>query len=326
MNTTSTPLPCVNDAGQHHYMFTIFTPSYNRADVLPMVYSSIREQSYRDFEWLVIDDGSTDDTEEVVKTFQTKANFPIIFHRQENQGKHIAHNTALGYARGFLFITLDAGDTLLPHALERIKQHWDAIPEELKNRFAGVAGRCLNEDGSLSGEPYSRDIIDSDYLEIFRFNRMNGERREALRTDILRQYPYPKIDGERHIRPTLILRRMAHCYKIRFTNEPLEINRHETDGITANRFSYRMNNPRGLRLHFLEEINLHDIYTPKKNLFRHCARYVRYSLHSGIGFIRQGRDIKHKLLWLLAIPQGSMEWLADNIKKVSGKKHTHASR
>ncbi len=301
---------------KYQYMFTVFTPTYNRAHVLPEVYASLEAQNCNDFEWLIVDDGSTDDTESIVRELQAKATFPITYHWQTNQGKHVAHNTALQLARGFLFITLDAGDILLPQALTRLKHYWNSIPDEKKTQFAGVAGRCLNEDGTLSGEPYHQNVIDSDYLEIFRFNKMNGERREAIRVDVLRQFPYPILEGEYHIRPTLILRRMAHHYKLRFTNEPLEINRHENDGITANRFRYRMNNPKGLRLYFQEEINLHNCYTRPKKLFRQYVQYVRYSLHSKVGLIQQKNHIQGKWIWLLALIPGAIEWLNDNRKKL----------
>jgi glycosyltransferase involved in cell wall biosynthesis len=297
-----------------HCLFTIFIPTYNRAHILPRALESIGQSTLRDFEVVIVDDGSTDNTREVVQAWIARKAFPVRYVWQENQGMHASHNTALEHARGLLFIRLDSDDSMLPQALERIKAHWEAIPDDRKPGFAGVAGMCLNDDGTVSGEPYPEHVIDSDYLEIFRYCRMNGERREALRTDVLREYPYPRIAGERRLRSSLILRRMAHRYRIRFTNELLQVNRHAPGGISANRFRYRVLYPKGQRLYFLEEITLNDRFTPRKRLRRHHAQYVRYSLHSGIGLRRQATEIKHRTLWLAAIPEGVLSWVTDRVR------------
>lgn len=294
--------------------FTIFIPTHNRAHILPEALESIERLTTRDFEVLIVDDGSTDRTRELVQAWGAKASFPIRYVWQENQGMHASHNTAIANARGRLFIRLDSDDMMLPQALERIKAHWDAIPDNRKPAFAGVAGLCLNEDGTVSGDRYPEDVIDSDYLAIFTRCRMNGERRECLRTDVLREFPFPRIDGERRLRSTLILRRMAHRYKIRFTNELLQVNRHAVGGITANRFKYRMLYPKGQRLYYLEEITLNDRYLRLRPLLQHHNQYVRYSLHSGIGLGRQAAEVKHRLVWLIALPAGVVHWLRDRIR------------
>ena len=303
---------------------TIFIPTYNRADTLGRALESVGQQTDRDFEVLIVDDGSTDDTPALVQGWIAREPFPIRYLRQPNQGKHVAHNAAVAAARGELFMTLDSDDSLLPDAVGKLKRQWTAIPAADRAGFAGVAGMCLNEDGTLSGEPYPEPVIDSDHLRIYERCRMNGERREALRVDVLREYPYPRFEGERHVRPTLILRRMAHRYRLRFTNEVLQINRHAAGGITERRFQYRMRNPRGLRQYFLEEITLHDRHKPWRKLLRHHARFVRYSLHSGVGLAQQAGEAKHRGLWLLALPEGVLSWLADRYRlRCKGGRHRH---
>ena len=314
------PTPPVEpDINPNHYTFTLFIPTYNRAYVLERALDSVNQLTCRDFELVIIDDGSTDDTRALVETWIDKNPFPIQYHWQENQGKHAAHNAAVQRARGEFFLTLDSDDRILPNALNIIKDQWDAIPADQRDQFAGIAGLCLKEDGSLSGTPYPDDMQDANYLAMSNIRTLRGEKREAIRTAILREFPYPRIDGEKHMRPSLILKRMAHRYTLRFVNEPLEVNIHEADGICANRFRYRMRNPKGFRLYCLEDITLHDSYADPKTLASRHRDYVRYSLHSGIGFLRQAREVKHTRLWLSAIPGGTLSWLSDKLKMSLGK-------
>lgn len=124
-----------------NYTFTIFTPTYNRASTLHRVYESLVCQTFQDFEWLIVDDGSTDNTKEVVEEWQNSASFPIRYYWQNNQGKHIAFNFGVQEARGELFLTLDSDDACKPFALDRLKYHWDRIPICERDRFSAVTAR-----------------------------------------------------------------------------------------------------------------------------------------------------------------------------------------
>ena len=129
--------------------FTIFIPTYNRAYTLGRALQSISEQSFKDFEVLIIDDGSSDNTHELVEGWKKREIFPIRYHWQRNQGKHVAHNNAVKRARGYFFVLLDSDDMLHPRALERLKYHWDSIPDNKKEQFAGVEGLCIYSDGRV---------------------------------------------------------------------------------------------------------------------------------------------------------------------------------
>jgi glycosyltransferase involved in cell wall biosynthesis len=118
--------------------FTVFTPSYQRAKTLPRVYESLQSQTFTDFEWLVIDDGSTDNTRALVAGWQQDARFPIRYLFQKNAGKHVAYNRAARLARGELLVTLDSDDSCLPNALERFYFWWQSIPSAQRDGFAGV--------------------------------------------------------------------------------------------------------------------------------------------------------------------------------------------
>ncbi len=297
------------------YDFTVFIPTYNRAYVLERTLDSVAQQSYRNLETLIIDDGSTDGTTDLIRSLEKKFDFPIVYHWQRNQGGHAAHNRAIMVAKGKFFIRLDSNDSLLPDALERVMEHWNLIPEGERDRFAGIVGLCLKEDGALSGIPYPQDILDADYLQIAGIGNMSGEKREATRTSVLRKFPYPVIEGENHMRTTMIFWRMALDYRMRFINVPILISRHAPAGITRRRFEYRMKNPKGLRLVFLEQITLFSSYLGPRKLMRSHIRYIRYSLHSGVGPIHQSREVKHLIFWFLALPAGTLKWMRDILRK-----------
>ena len=117
--------------------FTVFTATYNRAGCLKRVFDSLTQQTYHDFEWLIVDDGSVDETQEVVKTFQATATFPIRYIRKGHEGKPAAWNLGVSEARGGLFVSADSDDAFLPQSLERLLAMWETIPIRDRNKFRG---------------------------------------------------------------------------------------------------------------------------------------------------------------------------------------------
>lgn len=107
---------------------------------------------------------------------------------------------------------------------------------------------------------------------------------------------------------------MAHQFKFRYINEVIQVVEYQADGLTNNRFRLRMKNPKGFRLYHLEEVNFYASFLSPKDLYRNNAKFVRYSLHSGIGFIQQSKEVKAKALWLLSIPRGTIGWAWDKVK------------
>lgn len=207
-----------------HPVFTIFTPTYNRAHVLHRVYESLLAQTYRNFEWLIIDDGSTDETTSLVDGWIHSSNtwFPIRYFWQENQHKKAAHNRGVQEARGQLFLTFDSDDRCTPDALERMLFHWEQIPTERRENFSAVTGLCSDESGVIIGDHYPcENWIDSNTLEISYRYRVRGEKWGFQRTDVLREYLFPqeaiKLNGL--VTEGLIWNRIAEKYQTRFVNE-----------------------------------------------------------------------------------------------------------
>lgn len=218
--------------------FTVLTPTYNRAHLLGRSFASLRAQTFRDFEWLIIDDGSTDGTGDLVKSW--KADFPIRYYWQHNRGKHTAMNFGLSLAVGELICQLDSDDQCTPRALELFDYHWSKIPTP--ERFAAVAGLCIDASGQIVGTPYPSNPFDAMNLKQLA-QAATAERWSAIRADVWRQFPFPEFPGERFIAEGSVWYPMLNRYAVRFINEAVRIYVRGPDGITAT--DWRPHNPRG---------------------------------------------------------------------------------
>jgi glycosyltransferase involved in cell wall biosynthesis len=303
--------------------FTIFIPTFNRAYVLADALAGIDRSDFRDFEVLVIDDGSTDATAELVAAWQARVDFPLRYYYQPNQGKHVAHNTAAGLAQGELFLTVDSDDVLLPEALVGLWRAWQSIPTAQRAGYAGVVGLCQRWDGSRYGNRFREDPLDSEFLTVRHQHGLSGEKRCAVRTDLLRVFPYPVFAGERHSRPSIIFNRMSHGNRFRFTNTQILRVGHQPDGISANRRKIRRENPLGYRQYFLELITDHRAFVPVADLASYYVRYIKYSLVAHVGLGAQLHEIPNRWMWLLALPIGILKGLRHRHRAVVSETFGH---
>lgn len=172
---------------------TVFTPTYNRANTLKRAFESLMRQSSKDFEWLIIDDGSTDNTKSIVSDFISKADFPIHYYWKENGGRHTAVNFSYQYLNTPYVVTLDSDDELLPDAIEKMINTWKSIPQEDYERFWCISGREENaETGEMVGIPYPPNINQlhgrKQRKEILKYK---GEKHCCRKVSIHIQYPFP---------------------------------------------------------------------------------------------------------------------------------------
>jgi glycosyltransferase involved in cell wall biosynthesis len=204
-------------------LFTVFTPTYNRRHTIKRVYDSLRAQTLRDFEWVVVDDGSTDGTAELIAEWSKTADFPIRYIHQKNSGKHIAHNLAIREAHGRFFAPLDSDDAMLPDALEIFSRSWNTIPPAERSGFAGVWGLCCDQHGKLVGDRYPASPLDTDLRDVHYVRRIKGEKWGVVATEILRQFPFPEIQKTQFIPEGMIWLGVAKSHKTRFVNELVRI-------------------------------------------------------------------------------------------------------
>ena len=204
--------------------FTVCTPTYNRAHTLHRAFESLCAQTFRDFEWLVVDDGSTDNTPELIATWMKTANFPIRYFRQPNSGRHIADNRLFLEARGEMIAGVDSDDALMPKTLETIHRLWLEIPESERSQFNGIVGHCCDQHGKLIGNVFPASPFDTNFREfVFSYRSFGGQKWDTGRADIARRYLCPEIVGTNRIPEGLIGLQIARSYKIRCVNEVFRI-------------------------------------------------------------------------------------------------------
>lgn len=234
-------------------ILTIFTPLYNRAKFLPRIYNSIVNQSAADFEWLIIDDGSTDNAGEIIESLRLRnPSFPIHYYYKENGGKHSAINYAAKKARGVYMLWLDSDDWLLPESLSNF------IPELVKaqneDTISAVVGLRLSSDFKPLGSYIPNNIIDVHFLRFILSNRVEGDYSWAIKVSILKEYPFPIYEHENFCTEGLILNRISEKYLTRFVGISVTIGSYIEGGLTQRINELTKHNPFGFLQYYKEII------------------------------------------------------------------------
>lgn len=225
---------------------TVFTPTYNRGYIIRNLYNSLCRQSFHDFEWLVIDDGSTDETEILFQHLISKKNFfQIRYIKQQNGGKCRAINKALDYASGKVFFIVDSDDYLTDDALEKIVKWEGQLPKT--GNYCGLAGNLGTSKYITPNSIFSSEYYDGNLLD--RYKNVDGERAIVFYTDVHRKYRYPEFPGEKFMTEAVAYNRMANDgYKMRFFNDIICIYQYMDDGLTRAGNKLFIDNPHGYGL------------------------------------------------------------------------------
>ena len=227
--------------------FTVFTPAYNRAYTLTRLYESLCRQTFDDFEWVVVDDASTDNTAELLtRITHAHDGFPItVISRATNGGKHRATNQGVAAARGDLFFIVDSDDYLPDDALQVIDAVERSIPASERERFAGVCGLKAHFDGRTIGTTFAGTYLDIPTLERNRHG-ITGDKAEVVDTAIMRRYPSPEFEGEQYVTAAVVWDRIAHDgFKLRFFNTTVYHAEYLPDGLTQDFRGLLRRSPKG---------------------------------------------------------------------------------
>jgi len=284
--------------------FTVFTATFNRAHLLGRVYESLRNQSFKNFEWLIVDDGSTDKTEEIVSAWVKEGYLSIRYFKQENAGKHAALNLGVQAAKGELFLILDSDDRCVPNALERFDINWNQITPADKPKFSGIFSNCINEDNKIIGSKFPVDILDCSFIDAYYKYNIQGDKWGFFQTNILRAYPFPVIKGEKFLTEAIVWNRIALKFQTRFINENLLLVEYQVDGLSGRSAQLRIKNPLGAALYYQEFLLLPvSIYWKLRNLLN----YIRFSFHAQLALIRQIKNLRKnswRLWYFIFLPFG----------------------
>lgn len=275
---------------------TVFTPAYNRAHTIKRTYDSLLRQTSRDFEWLIIDDGSTDGTEALVAQWVKEKRIPIRYIRQENQGMHGAHNTAYRNITTELNTCIDSDDWMPDDAVEKIVTFWK---EHASDRYAGIVGLDQTADGNIIGKAFPDGMTETT-LQGYYAAGGTGDKKLVYRTDVINRYPeYPLFEGERYVGLAYKYMLIDQDYKLLTINEPLVTVEYQPDGSSYNMYRQYWRNPHGFS--FFRKTEMMCAPTLRRR-FISCVHYVATSIIAGdTGFVRHS---PRKLLTLLAIPAG----------------------
>lgn len=209
--------------------FTVITPVFNRPQTLKRTIESVNKQSFRDFEYIIVDDGSTDDIESVVRPLLENAPFPFMYIKKTNGGVHTARNAGIKQARGILTVMIDSDDELTADALEVFHKTWENIPESERKDYFQISARCISENGiegplfpsRINSLPVEKAAIlyEKVLFEIFVCNR----------TDVLKDNPFPEPEGITFVLESILWFKLLRMYRVKCINDVLRIYHTEGD-------------------------------------------------------------------------------------------------
>ena len=279
--------------------FTIFTPTYNREGLLISLYESLKKQTFKDFEWLIVDDGSVDNTNETVQQFIKENILNISYYYKENGGKQRAYNYALDNAKGELFICLDSDDEYVSNALETILEYWKKVEKNAK--IVGMGYLSTYPDGSTIGSEFPNDEMVETQFNIYNKYKVTGDKGLMFRTEVIKNYKFPVFDGEKFTTEALVYNRIAEKYEMLYINEKIEIKQYHEDGLTAKYNDLLLRNPKGNALYHNER-NKHKMIF-KEKIFNNAV-YYKFCRVANYSFYKMFKESYSKLFFILSLPIG----------------------
>lgn len=286
-------------------IFTVFTPVFNRRHTIHRVYESLLSQSLKDFEWLIVDDGSTDNLEEIVNTWVSDKKLEIIYFKQPNMGKHVAINNAVKLANGRFFLIFDSDDRCKKEALEIFKKEFDSIPAPEVKKFAGIVALAEFPNGQIIGKKFPKQPLEGGIYQVFSKYRITGDKWNCIRTDIMQEHPFPVYENEKFISEGLIWNRISDKYIFKFINKSLLIQEYLNDGLSKNLLKHKLRSPQGTLLYYEEALVR---YTSISSKTRALINLYRYKIH----FQKEKKTIH--LHELIAYLFGFALYLSDNYR------------
>ncbi|MCL2413891.1 MAG: glycosyltransferase family 2 protein [Bacteroidales bacterium] len=251
---------------------TVFTPTFNRAYTLNQLYKSLIEQSDKNFEWLIVDDGSTDDTELLVEQFLSERQLSIRYLKQKNGGKQRAINRGVLEAKGELFFNVDSDDFLTFDAIEKIHSIWKNFADD-----PNLGGLCFRKKSHRTGEiigpkfPYQSFVASS--LDVAFKYGVGGDKAEIFVTKKLKEYPFPVPKNEKFVPEGYIWNKLSRKYPLLFVDDPVYMCDYLGDGYTSNIKGVFRRNPKGVAMYYKDILKYKEV--PLKEKLKALIRYMQ---------------------------------------------------
>ena len=278
---------------------TVFTPTYNRAYCLQHCYESLKQQTCKDFVWLIIDDGSSDNTWGLVNKWIKENKVEIQYHWQQNQGMHGAHNTAYELIKTELNVCIDSDDSMPPDAVEKIVSFWHEFGSD---KVSGIIGLDAFKNKEIIGTKLPDNLSSSTLFDLYAKHQVTGDKKLVYRTELTKKYPYPLFDNEKYVGLAYKYYKLDEEFEMLLMNETLCIVEYLPDGSSLNMFKQYRTNPNGFAFYRKELMKLSFAKIGFK--FRQAIHYVSSSL-----LTRNSRfliETPSKSLTVLAMPLGLM--------------------
>lgn len=275
---------------------TVFTSTYNRAYCLHQVYDSLCRQTSQDFEWLIIDDGSTDTTKHLVEQWKTENKITIHYAYKENGGMHTGHNLAYSLIKTPFNTCIDSDDFMPDNAIEIIvKEIKDLAPE-----FSGIVGLDADKEGNLIGTTIPVHLKRCKLNELYTKHGVLGDKKMVYRTEITKKYPaYPEYEGEKFVPLDYKTLLIDQDYDLKPINEVLCIVEYQSDGSTQNIFKQYRKNPRGFAFSRISRVDYGSTFIER---FKSAIHLVSSALFANdLSLLRKSR---HTSLVIAAVPLG----------------------
>lgn len=281
-------------------LLTVFTPTYNRAYCLPRAYEAMKRQTCKDFIWLIVDDGSTDNTEELVKGWQAEKNdFEIRYVYKENGGLYSGYTTAFKHIDTELCVCVDSDDFLTDNAVELICKCWQ---ERGNGQVAGIVGLDCSPNGGVIGDPLPElETINLIDIAIGKYRFHNGDRKNIVRTELYRQaVPFDVIPSEKDFNPHFLHLAISKQYDFLILNEKLCVVEYQPGGMTDTVYKQYLRSPRSFRI-----MRQMDLSLPGSPMFlaKKTIHYISSCILSGEPCLS---GTPHKLLAVLLYPAGAV--------------------
>ncbi|MDD6214504.1 MAG: glycosyltransferase family A protein [Firmicutes bacterium] len=258
-------------------LLTVFTPTYNRAYRLKALYKSLINQTSYNFCWHIIDDGSSDNTKEVIDSILAENKLDIRYEYQTNAGKHAAHNKATKKCDTELFFCVDSDDELTADAVATIEKTWSGLSVEKKKALSGIVAYRGTHKMEIVGNEFPQNVECAGLSELYQMGK-TGDTALIFRTEVIKKYPFPIFDGERFLRESLVYDAIDKDYSLYVMRKIIYLCEYLEDGLSHNATRLEMESPHGAAIFRLHEAEKSRKITRK---IRNYAAFVLFSCIAG---------------------------------------------